>query len=125
MSIIEFIQDRARYYNCPVCGRSLKGCEVRMLSHVEDRFTVQVTCVACHVTFIVVLSIQGPGLEGVGEEELQLEAEEADRELSAATSAGVGATPIETDELLDLHLFLKDFNGSLRELVRQPDPSRG
>jgi hypothetical protein len=118
MSIIEFIRDRARYYNCPVCGRSLKGCEVRMLSHVDDRFTVQVTCAACQVTFIVILAIQGPGLDGLGEDDLQVE--------SAGLAPAVERpAPIETDELLDVHLFLKEFKGSLTDLLKQPDPSRG
>jgi hypothetical protein len=59
MSIIEFIRDRARFYNCPVCGRSLKGCDVQVLSHEEERFHLQVTCAQCSVTFIVVLAIAG------------------------------------------------------------------
>jgi hypothetical protein len=118
MSIIEFIRDRARYYNCPVCGRSLKGCEVRMLSHVDDRFTVQVTCAACQVTFIVVLAVQGPGLDGLADDDAQVE-------LAELAQTGERAAPIETDELLDVHLFLKDFDGSLKDLLKQPDPSRG
>jgi hypothetical protein len=115
MSIIEFIQDRARYYNCPVCGKSLKGCDVRMLQHVEDRFTVQVTCAACHVTFIVILAIQGSGLEPLRDDEVLDEAEPA---------AEAGPDPIEWDEILDVHLLLKDFNGSLSDLIKQPDHSR-
>jgi hypothetical protein len=123
MSIIEFIRDRARYYNCPVCGRSLKGCDVRMLSQVDDRFTVQVTCAACHVTFIVILAIQGPGLEGVaGDEELHVQSVE---EETAAMAELARPEPIQSDELLDLHLILKDFQGSLTDLLKEPDHSRG
>jgi hypothetical protein len=118
MSIIEFIQDRARYYNCPVCGRSLRGCEVRMLNHVDDRFTVQVTCAACKVTFIVVLAIQGSGMETLTDDELQVDLED-----EAVVPAGSGPGPIEPDELLDLHLLLKGFQGPLVELIKQP--SRG
>lgn len=111
--MLEFIRDRARYYNCPVCGRSLKGCDIRMLSHVEERYTVQVTCASCQVTFIVILAIQGPVPEMV-------EAEAA--EVADQVAAGPG--PIESDEMLDLHLLLRDFKGSLVELLQQPDPSR-
>ena len=114
MSIIEFIQDRARYYNCPVCGKSLKGCSVRMLQHVEDRFTVRLTCAACHVTFIVILAIQGSGLEPLADDELALESVE---QLP-------GRDPIEWDEILDLHLLLKEFDGPLSDLVQQPDRTR-
>jgi hypothetical protein len=65
MSIIEFIRDRARFYNCPVCGRSLKGCDVQVLSHEEERFHLQVTCAQCSVTFIVVLAIAGGAVEEI------------------------------------------------------------
>jgi hypothetical protein len=33
--------------------------------------------------------------------------------------------PIQSDELLDLHLILKDFQGSLTDLLKEPDHSRG
>jgi hypothetical protein len=114
MSIIEFIRDRARFYNCPVCGRSLKGCDVQVLSHEEERFHLQVTCAQCQVTFIVVLAIAGGAVEDVE----SIEAE-ADREPVAARE------PISVDEIIDLHLMLKSFQGTLTELVQQPDHSRG
>ncbi|MDQ6877812.1 MAG: hypothetical protein M3082_08955 [Candidatus Dormibacteraeota bacterium] len=114
MSIIEFIRDRARFYNCPVCGRSLKGCDVQVLSHEEERFHLQVTCAQCQVTFIVVLAIAGSAVE-------EIDAVEAD-----ATAEPVEARePISVDEILDLHIMLKKFQGTLTELIQQPDHSRG
>jgi hypothetical protein len=114
MSIIDFIRDRARFYNCPVCGRSLKGCDVQVLSHEEERFHLQVTCAQCQVTFIVVLAIAGGAME----------------EIEAATPKPAeeplpAAEPISVDEILDLHLYLKSFQGTLKELIHQPDHSRG
>jgi hypothetical protein len=114
MSIIEFIRDRARFYNCPVCGRSLKGCEVQVLSHEEERFHLQVTCAQCQVTFIVVLAIAGGAVE-----EIEKSIPEPVGEAIAA------AEPITVDEILDLHLYLKNFQGTFKELIQQPDPSRG
>jgi hypothetical protein len=114
MSIIEFIRDRARFYNCPVCGRSLKGCDVQVLSHEEERFHLQVTCAQCQVTFIVVLAIAGAAME-----EIETTAPEAAAEPVAA------AEPISVDEIIDLHLYLKSFQGTLKELIHQPDHSRG
>jgi len=114
MSIIEFIRDRARFYNCPVCGRSLKGCEVEVLSHEEERFHLQVTCAQCQVTFIVVLAIAGGAVE-------EIESVEADFDLEPAPAR----EPITVDEIIDLHLYLKSFQGSLKDLLQQPDPSRG
>jgi hypothetical protein len=114
MSIIEFIRDRARFYNCPVCGRSLKGCDVQVLSHEDESFRLQVTCAQCQVTFIVVLAIAGGALSEI----------EAEME-SAPEAAEPVAEPISIDEILDLHVYLKSFQGTLTELIHQPDPSRG
>jgi hypothetical protein len=111
MSIIEFIRDRARFYNCPVCGRSLKGCDIQVLSHEEERFHLQVTCAQCQVTFIVVLAIAG----GAVEEDDAVEA----AELAEATpdAHAAAAEPISVDEILDVHLYLKSFQGTLTDLL--------
>ena len=114
MSIIEFIRDRARFYNCPVCGRSLKGCDVQVLSHEEERFHLQVTCAQCSVTFIVVLAIAGGAVEEIGAVEV-----------ADVVEAPPAPEPISVDEILDLHLYLKNFQGTLKELIHQPENSRG
>jgi hypothetical protein len=113
MSIIEFIRDRARFYNCPVCGRSLKGCDVQVLSHEEERFHLQVTCAQCQVTFIVVLAIAGGAVE------------EIDSATPEPVEEPVAVEPITVDEIIDLHLYLKNFQGTLMELIQLPDHSRG
>jgi hypothetical protein len=118
MSIIEFIRDRARFYNCPVCGRSLKGCEVQVLSHEEERFHLQVTCAQCQVTFIVVLAIAGGGIE-------EIAATATEAPVEPEVPEPVAAEPISVDEILDLHIYLKTFQGTLTELIQLPDPSRG
>jgi hypothetical protein len=114
MSIIEFIRDRARFYNCPVCGRSLKGCDVQVLSHEEERFHLQVTCAQCQVTFIVVLAIAGGSVEDIDS-----------IEAPATGEPTAVREPISVDEILDLHVMLKSFQGTLTELIQQPDHSRG
>ena len=115
MNIIDFIRDRARFYNCPVCGRSLKGCDVQVLSHEDERFHLQVTCAQCQVTFIVVLAIAGGAVE-------EVEAAGAEEETAPFTAH---SEPISVDEIIDLHLFLKRYQGTLKDLIQQPDPSRG
>jgi hypothetical protein len=113
VSIIEFIRDRARFYNCPVCGRSLKGCDVQVLSHEDERFHLQVTCAQCQVTFIVVLAIAGGAVE------------EIESSIPEPAEQPIVAEPISVDEILDLHLYLKTFQGTLKELVHQHHHSRG
>lgn len=115
MSIIEFIRDRARFYNCPVCGRNLKGCDIQVLSHEEERFHLQVTCAQCQVTFVVVLAIAGGGVEEIEGVEVE----------NASDEPAMEREPISVDEIIDLHVFLKSFQGTLPELLHQPDHSRG
>jgi hypothetical protein len=133
MRFIDFIRDRARYYNCPHCGRGLRDCELRMLRHVEDRYTIQVTCAACRVQFVLILAVQGEGLESPPAEETSLERglpEDADllgdamRGDSAETAGGPAPDPIGSDELLDVHLALRDFEGRLTDLFKQPSGDR-
>jgi len=119
MSIIEFIRDRARFYNCPVCGRSLKGCDIQVLSHEHERFHLQVTCAQCQVTFIVVLAIAGGAVEEV--ESVETAAEAHGSRVEAAVPE---PDPISVDEILDVHLYLKSFQGTLKDLLHQPDHSR-
>src|SRR5207302_971555 len=116
MSIIEFIRDRARFYNCPVCGRSLKGCDIQVLSHEEERFHLQVTCAQCQVTFIVVIAIAGGGVEEIE----SVEAKATSITISSSSAASLiepdldlepEPEPITIDEILDVHLYLKSFQG--------------
>jgi hypothetical protein len=137
MRFIDFIRDRARYYNCPHCGRGLRDCELRMLRHVEDRYTIQVTCAACRVQFVLILAVQGEGPESLPPDEASIERglpEDADL-LGDMTSAGLelepgtelerpAAEPIGSDELLDVHLALRDFQGRLTDLFKQPSGDR-
>lgn len=118
VNIVDFIRDRARFYNCPVCGKSLKGCDVQVLSHEDERFHLQVTCAQCQVTFIVVLAIAGGAIEG---SEGEIEAALTDREEEPVAAA----EPISVDEILDLHQYLKNFQGTLTELIHQHDHTRG
>src|SRR2546423_9084302 len=128
MRFIDFIRDRARYYNCPVCGRSLRDCELRMLRHVEDRYTVQVTCAACRVQFVVILAVQGEGLESLSQDEVAIAELADDVDLLAGARrpevVSPAGDPIESDEVLDVHLALRDFQGPLTDLFKQQSRDR-
>ncbi len=124
MRFIDFIRDRARYYNCPVCGRSLRDCELRMLRHVEDRYTVQVTCAACRVQFVVILAVQGEGLDKASQDDLGLTDEQVLVDDGRPEAGEPAPEPIQSDEVLDVHLVLRDFEGRLTDLLKQPSAGR-
>ncbi len=104
MNIIAFIKHRARDHNCPVCGHSLSTCEVRLLSRGQNQVTVQVTCRHCQVAQLV--TVQGRA---------QLPAPaHPDGTMPKA------ADPIGSDELIELHRALQQFDGPLTGLLGRP-----
>jgi len=77
------------------------GCRLSLLRDETPQFTVQVTCAACRVTFVVVLQVR----------------ERRETQRRARRPSPPPAPPIGVDELLDLHELLRDHEGSLSELV--------
>jgi hypothetical protein len=107
MDILTFIRQRAGDYDCPVCRDPLVDCDLKLLRQDGNTFTVQVGCAHCRVSFVVVLQLRGelPAL------------------VAPAEPADPVAPPISPDELLDVHEWLRDFDGSFTDLLDR-DPSR-
>jgi hypothetical protein len=99
VNLIALIKQRARDYKCLACSEALADCEVKLLNEADGHCTVEVTCAKCGVSFVAVLLLK--------------KAKHPDG-LPRAASEG----PISSDELLDVHQHMKNFNGSLKELVR-------
>ena len=96
MEILTFLRESAANYPCPGCHLSLAGCGMEV-THTEDGvYGVEVTCVRCDTTFLVLLRV-------------------AADDRAVPNDAG----PIEPDELLDLHQVLRDHTGPLTELLAQ------
>ena len=99
MNLIALIKERAKYYKCLACSQALTDCEVKLLNESEGHCTVEVTCANCGVSFVAVLLLK--------------KAKHPDG-LPKAAEEG----PISTDEMLDVHQYMKAFNGSRKELAR-------
>ncbi len=106
MNILDLIRQRARHYNCPSCAAPLTDCALKMLSQVDNNFTIQVTCSICQVSFIVVLALQGPGLD---------ELEDIDFEEPTDVVTAAVTEPISADELIELHQLLGQMRGGFVE----------
>jgi hypothetical protein len=100
VDILAVIRDRAGEYDCPVCHRSLDGCELSLVKDEEPMYTVQVSCAHCGVTFVVVLQVR-----------------HGRRRIRPA--APPQAPPIGVDEVLDVRELLRAHTGSLTELLRR------
>ena len=100
MDILSFMHQRSGDYDCPVCREALVDCDLKLLREDGNTYTVQVGCGHCHVSFVVVLQLRG---------ELP--------PAPAAEPAEPAAPPISADELLDVHETLRDWDGSVAELL--------
>ena len=98
VNLIALIKERAKYYKCLACSQALADCQVLLLNEADGHCTVEVTCANCGVSFVAVLLLK--------------KAKHPDG-LPKAAEEG----PISSDEMLDVHEFMKAFNGPIRELV--------
>jgi len=99
VNLIALIKERAKYYKCLACSQALADCQVKLLNEAEGHCTVEVTCANCSVSFVAVLLLK--------------KAKHPDG-LPKAAEEG----PISTDEMIDVHEFMKAFSGSLNDLTR-------
>jgi len=93
-----------------MCKRSLADCRLRQLDHEGQKYTVEVTCRNCELTFLVALELaSSEGAESADEEQ----------EVELVGSVQPGADPITNDELLEVHRALSGHAGPLTALLRE------
>ena len=93
---------------CDVCGQRYEVDNINILGHHEDLWFLSVLCPACHARCLVAAVIkQGR----VPEVTTDLTKVELDR------FRNVGR--VSADEVLDMHNFLKGFDGDLSRLFSQ------
>src|SRR3989442_9107829 len=98
VNILGLIKERARNCRCVNCAQTLGDCEVRLLSQKDAHCTVEVTCGSCGFTFIAVLLLKRKAHPDGLPKNVQ--------------------DPISSDDLLDVHEWLKAFDGSFTQLLQ-------
>jgi len=93
---------------CGICGRPYEGGNVRILGHRDDLWFLSVFCPACRSQGLVAAVIKEGQLP-----QLITDLTEADqakfRELE----------PVDSDDLLDIHAFLREFDGDFAQLFSE------
>ncbi len=90
---------------CTSCGQNYEARDVKILGSHEDLYFLQVTCSGCHSRYLITAAAsdrQNP----------EIVSDLTEEELTRFKNAG---TP-DTNDVLDMHTYLKDFNGDFSGL---------
>jgi len=98
-----FIRKLLSNMKCGVCGHHYEPANIKVLEHREDLWFLSVYCPGCKSQGLVAAVIR----EG--------KAPEIVTELTEVEKSKL-ATPIESDDVIDMHTFLKDFSGDFSSL---------
>jgi hypothetical protein len=93
---------------CGTCGQHYQESDINVIEHNEELWFLRVTCSSCHARCLVAAIIR----EG-GKAEVITDLTEA--ELERFRDLDV----VRADDVLDMHNYLKDFNGDFPRLFRQ------
>ncbi len=97
----------ANYLRCEKCQGSISVDNIQLLGQKDDWWFFSVGCAACGESRVVAALAQDE--EDLRTLEERQEAEKADK-----------GPPISCDDVLDTHLFLRDFGGDLKSLFGGP-----
>ncbi len=96
---------------CNACRRQYTVADFAVIGHREHLWMVAVSCDGCQHQGFITAVIHGRSPERVQPAPVPL------RELTPAERAHFASTsPVATDDLLDLHLFLEEFDGDFSAL---------
>jgi len=99
----KFIKKVLSRMKCAVCGRRYEPANVNILGHREDLWFISVFCSSCRSQGLVAAVVKEGKLPEVITELTEVE-------------EGRFSTPVESDDLIDMHAFLKDFGGDFSAL---------
>lgn len=99
-----FIKRLVSSMKCNVCGQRYVADNINVLGHQEELWFLSVFCPSCRTQGLVAAVVKEERVQAIGE----LTPEDQERLSQIA--------PVSEDDLLDLHNFLKDFDGDFAGL---------
>jgi hypothetical protein len=92
-----------------------------VLARRSELWMVMVSCTACQQkdTFVVKFPLQMQGRRRVTSYRLSKPPETPDLQEVREPEPKVPSTPVSLDDVLDMHLFLKNFNGDFQRLFAE------
>lgn len=111
VNILKLLRERAKDYDCSVCGANHAGSDIRVVGRSGRSYIVRVTCAECKTAFKLLVVLEGaeePAVSRVKEERPRT------RRLPALTS----------DDVLDAHETLRAHTGDVNALFKRAPATR-
>jgi hypothetical protein len=115
-----------RMERCVVCHRDFHSDDIHVISRKPDMWTMLVECTDCHARNFVaaVLNDGNPqdaqlALRQLSEKAIQkIQESEKPDQPTIELEAPIDGEPVGAGDVVDMHQFLKDFDGDFRQLFR-------
>ena len=100
MNLLRYLREKAKDYDCSVCGTNHSRSEISILGKREGAWLVRVACSKCEtaITLLVYASDKTPTLQ------------------ATPISRQSRRPPLTSDDVLDAHELLESYNGDATRL---------
>src|SRR5712691_1388448 len=108
--------------HCPRCGSPYQSESVQVLARRSEVWMIMLSCATCQQkdTFVVKFPLEMQGRRSVTSYRLSRPPSPPLPEKQPEPEApSVSTTPVTSDDVLDMHLFLKHFNGDFQLLFAE------
>lgn len=109
-----------RMDRCSVCHHAYVPEDIHVISRKPDMWMMVVHCTECqHRNFVAAVLRDGDTAEAqLALQRLSTDAQDTENVTDAAPANP--EPPVSSDDVLDMHEFLRDFDGDFRGLFRKP-----
>jgi hypothetical protein len=102
MNILEILREKARDYDCGVCGTNHSRSQISVLGRREGAWVVKVVCSKCETNITLLVY--------VGDKP------QARRSVAAEPAKRQRRPPVSLDDVIDAHDLLESFSGDVNAL---------
>jgi hypothetical protein len=108
----DWLKAQLSTFDCASCGRTYAAGSIRVLAQREELFFVDLACPSCGSGAVAIVTIE---VDEASNARVDVGDLAPDAPVPGSVSAH-GAPPVSGDDLLDVHRFLREFDGDFRAL---------
>jgi hypothetical protein len=109
----DWIRTQLSGFSCSACGRPDRPSQIRVLAQREELFFVRLSCRGCGSHSVAIVTVQ------VDEDD------SSTVEVGELEEVEQGGQPVTSDDVLEMHEFLRGFDGDFRSLFGERPKAPG